>query len=95
MLAAASPEALDKAIDVMLGILTRVYKILRLEINWKPGKTESFIQYRGKKAVQRLESRRIGPENSLAIKVPGHDGVLINVVPNYRHLGGIIEADNS
>ena len=95
MIAAASPCLLDKAIETMLSILTRIYRLLRLEVNWKPGKTECFLRYRGKGATKRLEKRRVGPDNSLAIKVPGYDSTCITVVNKYKHLGGIIMDDGS
>ena len=94
MLTASSPAALDRAIDVLLAIVTRVFDLLRLEINWKPGKTECFLRYRGRQAAAKLQARRTGPDSSLVVAVPGTPHV-ITVVGKYKHLGGVTCADQS
>jgi hypothetical protein len=94
MLTASSPRALDIAINTLLKVIVRVYSILRLEINWKPGKTECFLRYRGKNATKRLDARRVGPSMTLAVIVPNTDK-MVTVVDEYRHLGGMISADGS
>eukprot|EP00972_Heterocapsa_arctica_P020754 3058429-Heterocapsa_arctica.AAC.1 len=79
MLTASSPAVLDAAIDSLLTVVYRVFTLLRLEINWKPGKTECFLQYRGRNATARLHARRTGPSGALVVKVPGTD-LFITVV---------------
>ena len=92
MISSKSPSLLDRGINVLLSTVTKVYKILRLEINWRPGKTECFVRYRGKGATKRLNARRVGPNNTLAVKVPDSED-LITVVSQYKHLGGIVQSD--
>eukprot|EP00973_Karenia_brevis_P041692 5769755-Karenia_brevis.AAC.1 len=95
MITAHSPNSLDRAIDELLKVLTQVYRMLRLEVNWKPGKTECFLCYKGPGSTKALEQRRVRPNGGLGVQVPGCPGVVISVVSTYRHLGGIIEADGS
>ena len=94
MIAAKSPALLDKAIDATVKALTKVYSLLRLDINWAPGKTECFLVYRGKRQVKRLDARRVGPNMSLVVKVPGCNDV-INVVEKYKHLGTVVAANGA
>lgn len=94
MLTAASPALLDTAVDALLAIVHRIYKLLRLEVNWKPGKTECFLHYRGRGAARRLQERRAGPDGSLVVAVPG-TAFTIKIVDRYRHLGGVVCADRS
>jgi DNA-directed RNA polymerase subunit RPC12/RpoP len=92
MISSMSPTLLDSAINVLLSTLAKVFRLLRFEINWKPGKTECFIRYRGKGATKRLNARRVGPNNTLVVQVPDSEA-LITVVSQYKHLGGIVQAD--
>ena len=94
LLTAASPVLLDKGIDKLLCALTRVFRLLRLEINWKPGKTECFLQYRGHGSSRRLDARRVGPKKEVLVVVPGTDAA-ITVVDCYKHLGGVISRNMS
>ena len=84
---------LDKAINAALTSTTRIFSLLHVEINWKPGKTECFLQYRGHGANRRLDARRMDG-NRLAVRVPGSSAA-INVVETYKHLGSIIARDAS
>ena len=94
LLSATSPRVLDQSIDVVLKLLVSIFDILRLEVNWKPGKTECFLRYRGKRSVRRLEARRLGPNGELLVKVPGTTQH-ITVVPSYKHLGGVVCDDGN
>ena len=47
VLLASSPRALDLAIEVLLRTLVVTFRKLHLAINWKPGKTEALLCYRG------------------------------------------------
>ena len=42
---ARSPCQLDKSFNTMLKHLVTICARMRLDINWKPGKTEAFIRY--------------------------------------------------
>ena len=94
MLAARSPAVLDTGIETLLTSLTKIFKSLRLEINFAAGKTECMLQYRGDGAVRRLDARRIGPNGELLVAVP-NSANMIHVVDSYKHLGGMIARDRS
>lgn len=49
-------------------IITRLFGELQMQINWKPGKTESLLQYRGKNASAHLDRRRFN--GKLMVQVP-------------------------
>jgi hypothetical protein len=93
MLSAPSPAILDKAIDTLLMIITRVFSLLQMEINWKPGKTEALLQYRGKNATSHLDSRRYN--GKLMIPVPNSSNAFVNVVMSYKHLGCVTSLSSS
>ena len=92
MLAAATPKILDSSIDALLKATTEIFDMMRLTINWKPGKTECFLVYRGQRAGIHYSSRRVGPNNKLVVRVPGKTDA-ITVVNRYKHLGGIQRPD--
>ena len=58
LLAASTPEKLDAAIDIAVATVKEIFHMMRMQINWKPGKTECFLVYRGKDASKRREERR-------------------------------------
>ena len=60
-------------------------------MNWKPGKSECFLIFRGKGSTGRLQRRRVLPKGGLAVTVPRR-GVKLLVVSCYKHLGGVISA---
>ena len=94
MLVAHSPAALDNSIDVLLQSLRHFYSVLRLVINWKPGKTEALLQYRGKGAAESLRRRRPTPTSPPVIEIPGTSEVL-RIVREYKHLGDEISISGS
>ena len=80
MLAANTPSTLDANIDILLVSLSSVFKkLLKIEIKWKPGKTECCSVYRGGHATDHYRARRVGANGSLAVRVP-ISGELITVV---------------
>ena len=92
MIMALTADALDRAIDALLTPLCRIYRLLHMTINWKAGKTEALLVYRGPGAAGRLHARRPAPGEPPSIPVPGCDLRLL-VVHAYKHLGGEIRAD--
>ena len=86
VLMAKSPALLDRAIDITLKAVFRIFSLLHLQINLAEGKTECFLSYRGKHAVAKREARR-GPDGKLRIDVPGIHGLAVSVVGVYKHLG--------
>jgi len=91
MLTAKDSALLDASIDTMLDTVCSAYEILNLTVNWKAGKSECFLTYRGKGATTRLQRRRILPGGGLAVAVPRREVQLL-VVSCYKHLGGVISA---
>ena len=82
---------LDVAIDCALGKICEIYDVLNLCINWKAGKSEAFLVYRGKGAAKRLATRRPAPGKPPVVRV--HAAALdLVVVSSYKHLGGDIAA---
>jgi hypothetical protein len=77
---------LDKAMRIVLEVLTEVFGNLHLELNWQPGKSECLLKYRGKHAVQHREQWRTA-DGSLRIPVPNHENMFLSVVQHYKHLG--------
>jgi hypothetical protein len=73
--------------------LVRIFNLLGMVINRKPGKTECILRYRGKGATAALERTR--GNGKLVIKIPGVSDQVLHVVQHYKHLGGIISADGS
>ncbi|CAK0891389.1 unnamed protein product, partial [Prorocentrum cordatum] len=94
MLTAPRAADFDSAIDVILTAVCNIYKSMNLTINWKPGKSECFLVYRGTGATSCLEKRRVQRGGGLAIAVPGRN-VLLHVVPKYTHLGGVVCSNGS
>ena len=83
MLSASTPKALDCSTDKLLCMVTGTFDTLKLEANWKPGKTECFLTYRGKNASKHYERRRsVDGSSQLRVKVPNSDRFL-NVVDKY------------
>ena len=85
---AATPSQLDTSIDILLSAVVRVFKCLSLDINWKPGKSECMLRYRGKGAAAKYEQRRA--DGKLRVRVKDIEGCYLTVVESYKHLGGVI-----
>ena len=93
MLAADDSRSLADAIDCCTLVLSTTFQLLKLEVNWRPGKTECFVQMRGKQGRDIVEKWR-REDGSLSIPVPQCD-TRINVVDRYRHLGTIVMANGN
>ena len=89
-----SARGLDDAIQILLSLLFRIYRLMNLEINLSPGKTEAILVYRGRGASAHLRARRPAPFEPPRIMVPGSTAVL-HTVSVYKHLGGEITAAGS
>ena len=87
MLSARGGASLDVAIEIVLSTLIRIFSLLQLDINWAKGKTECLLMYRGKKATQFLDKRRI--DGKLWVTVGAYPAVRVHVVSTYKHLGAI------
>eukprot|EP00973_Karenia_brevis_P032836 4533103-Karenia_brevis.AAC.1 len=59
MLVASSPKLLDRAIQLLLHHVVNVFARLALDLNWKKGKSECIIRYRGKHASECYAEHRV------------------------------------
>ncbi|CAE8613660.1 unnamed protein product [Polarella glacialis] len=91
MIAAHSPEELDRRIEAALRVLCQVFKVYRLTINWAKGMTEALLVYRGHTAELHWKARF--REGIPSIDTP--DGKLLHIVTAYRHVGAVVEATES
>ena len=67
-----------------------------MTINWKPGKTEALIAYRGKEALrQKTELYQSDSSCSFAVKLDNREDISINVVAQYKRLGTIIDGSRT
>ena len=90
LLEASSPTRLDAAIDVLLSAVAKVFRHHALTVNWKKGKTEALLSYRGRHAAT-FYRKRTREGGGLGIKLPSGAGSdYVSVVRQYKHLGGII-----
>ena len=62
-----------------------------MQINWRHGKSEALLRYRGKHATSCLNARRHG--DCIRIPVCPEDDQYLSVVTEYKHLGGVIASD--
>ena len=94
VLLASSCAKLDEAIEGLLVALVQALKNFCLKINWFPGKSECMILYRGHKAEQSFEVRRV--EGKVPVALPsGCDSRYLSVVSKYKHVGSITSLDGS
>jgi hypothetical protein len=86
MLAASTPAALDRHIDILLDEISAVFRAFGLTINWSKGKTEAILLYRGRDARihWRLRQTPDGPV------IAGPDGLKLHVVTSYKHVGSTV-----
>ena len=93
-LSASSPKALDTAIDILLIELIATFSAHGFQINWKPGKSEAILKYRGQGARAAAEARL--HEGRTQVKLPtSADREFLNVVDVYKHVGSIASSDGS
>ena len=93
MLAADDSRSLAVAIDCCTLVLSTTFQFFKLEVNWRPGKTECLVQMIGKHGRDIVEKWR-RDDGSLNILVPQCD-MRINVVDRYRQLGTIVMANGN
>ena len=96
VITAAVPETLANKFRCAVQLLIEAFDRYGMCINWKPGKTEAMIAYRGKRA--KVEKDRLflsGETCNFSIYPGATTDVRINVVPQYKHLGSIIAASRS
>ena len=86
---ASSPAVLDRGIEIITQAYCNAFRKYNLQINWKRGKSEAMIKYRGRNATRKLDARRT-PEGK-CIRINDTDRLFL--VDEYKHLGGIITSD--
>ena len=72
MLAADDSRSLADAVDCCTLVLSTTFQLLKLEVNWRPGKTECLVQMSGKHGRDIVEKWR-REDGSLSIPVPQCD----------------------
>ena len=72
MLAADDSRSLAEAIDCCTLVLSTTFQFLKLEVDWRPGKTECLVQMSGKHGREIVEKWR-REDGSLSIPVPQCD----------------------
>ena len=92
MLTARTPKLLDAGIAAMIKSYVDAFRRYWLQTNWRPGKSEALLVYRGEHATTCLNARRAG--GNIQIPVPGGEQHL-HVVTDYKHLGGVIASNAS
>ena len=93
MLAADESRSQAAATDCCTFVLSTTFQLLKLEVNWRTGKTECLVQMVGRHVRDIVEKWR-RDDGSLSIPVP-QCGMRINVVYRYRHLGTIVTANDN
>ena len=88
MMASSSSHRLRMAIDLTLKTLCEVFDELGFNINFNEGKTEAFLQFRGKTAVAFKKGLHA---NGNRIPLPDPAGARsLRVVREYKHLGSML-----
>ena len=80
---------LDKAISIALRTVASSFAKFALDINWKRGKSECFVKYRGKHATTHYANNRV--DGAIVYNVPAVPGLssetTLHAVDCYTHLG--------
>ena len=90
---AATPKLLDAALTTLLGHLLCVFALFQLDLNFKPGKSEAMLRYRGKNASRHFAALR--HEDGFYIDWPVLQGRKLHVVDRYTHLGTVLSISGS
>ena len=89
--AASSARAMMLAIPKLMRCLCMTFQYFGFQINWKPGKTESFVILRGHRSVQYMQQIR---DNNMTIKI-ADPSIALRVVSEYKHLGSMVSRDGN
>ena len=98
VITASVPTTLTRKFRRAVQLLIETFERYGMSINWKPGKTEAMVIYRGKHAKSEKCRLATSESTSLFRVFPDRaeeDDVQIHVVPEYKHLGSIIAASGS
>ena len=94
LLAASSAQTLLLAIGILLKELVVVFAAFGLVINWGKGKTEAFLNLRGKGA-NIVRKRLYGSNGDVEGKIAVSDVVALRLVSQYKYLGSMFSADGA
>ena len=108
MVVAAVPKTMSTKFAFVVNSLRRCFHKYALDINWKAGKTEGILMWRGKRArTEKLKLRKANGRQTFPVgrkrrrhrRKSASDGldqaVDVGIVKQYKHLGGIIEENGS
>jgi hypothetical protein len=85
--AATSPKILMCAIPVLMRNLCQTFRYFGFKINWKPGKTECFLKFRGKHSEAQRKKLTL-QDGQCLLPLPSECGhPHLRVVRRYVHLG--------
>lgn len=82
-----SPEALLGKLSRMAPVCVDVFSEFGMTLNFKPGKSEAFIQWRGHGSQQLRRNLTVELDNLIECKMVASEQVLLGVVQVYRHIG--------
>ena len=101
VITAAVPSTLSRKFSRAVQLLIEVFDHYGMTVNWKPGKTEAIIVYRGKKAKDEA-AKLVGQDGARTFVIPkecqGVDEqswIRVNVVAQYKHLGSTINGSGN
>ena len=94
ILLGSTPNVLARAIHILFEVTTSVFRLLHLELNVSPGKSEAILLFRGESTTVMRDQWR-GSDGQLAIPLDqyGHAGQVLRLVRIYKHLGTMIDAN--
>ena len=108
MVVATVPKTMTSKFFFIVKALRRCFHKYALDMNWKPGKTEGILMWRGKRATSEKKQLR-RHDGRWVLDVEGRcrrhrskyprkgieQNVAVNIVKTYKHLGGIIEENGN
>ena len=86
----ATPYQMHKATPTILATIADTFDMFGMELNYKKGKTEAFLVYRGRRQAHYKE---LLENDDFKLAVPGHPGKAVSVVTEYIHLGTCMDCD--
>ncbi|CAK0861759.1 unnamed protein product [Prorocentrum cordatum] len=108
MVVTAVPKTMSTKFAFVVNSLRRCFHKYALDINWKAGKTEGILMWRGKRArTEKFKLRKANGRQTFPVggkkrrhrRKSASDGldqaVEVGIVKQYKHLGDIIEENGS
>eukprot|EP00973_Karenia_brevis_P001721 234277-Karenia_brevis.AAC.1 len=95
VLMASSAAKLDKAISILLQLLSITFADLDFKINWDKGKTECCLLYRGAGAGKAMANWQHHDGWYIPFADAGGSAAKLFIVSSYKHLGTVVAIDGS